>query len=257
MKVTIVTITYNAAKVLGPTLQSVSSQTYSDIEHWIIDGASKDDTLKIAEEYKQHDDETNNGHEVKILSEPDNGIYYAMNKGLKLATGDYILFLNAGDTLKSSDTIDAVCSSLYDGEELPAVIYGDTDIVDSEYHFVRHRRLAPPEKLTWRSFMHGMLVCHQAFYARADIARNIPYDTKYRHSADVDWCIKVLKEGHRRKLPNRRVHTVVANFLDGGDSTKNHKESLRERFKVMQHHYGLLPTVAMHLWFVVRGIFKK
>ena len=144
-----------------------------------------------------------------------------------------------------------------DGEELPAVIYGDTDIVDADYHFIRHRRLAPPKHLTWKSFLHGMLVCHQAFYARADIAKDIPYDTQYRHSADVDWCIKVLKEGRRRHLPNRRVHAVVANFLDGGDTTRNHRDSLRERFQVMRHHYGIIPTLAMHAWFVIRGIIKK
>ena len=257
MKITVITITFNAENVLSPTLQSVFRQTHNDVEHWIIDGASKDGTLKIAEEYKRHDDSTDNGHEVHILSEPDNGIYFAMNKGLERATGSYVLFLNAGDTLASNDTLDEVCASVGDGEELPAVIYGDTDIVDADYHFIRHRRLAPPKHLTWKSFLHGMLVCHQAFYARADIAKDIPYDTQYRHSADVDWCIKVLKEGRRRHLPNRRVHAVVANFLDGGDTTRNHRDSLRERFQVMRHHYGIIPTLAMHAWFVIRGIIKK
>lgn len=254
MKITIITITYNAEKVLRPTLQSVERQTHNDVEHWIIDGASKDETLKLAEEYKRHDDAIENGHEVKILSEPDNGIYFAMNKGLKRATGDYVLFLNAGDTLASNDTLDEVCASVGDGEELPAVIYGDTDVVDTEYHFEHHRRLKPPKKLTWRSFRFGMLVCHQAFYARRDIAQQIPYDTQFRHSADVDWCIKVMKEGARRGLPNRRVHAVVANFLDGGDSTQNHRESLRERFHVMCRHYGVVTTVVMHVWFVIRNL---
>lgn len=257
MKITIITITYNAEKVLRPTLQSVFRQTHDDVEHWIIDGASKDETVHIAEEYKRHNDGTDNGHEVKILSEPDGGIYFAMNKGLQRATGDYILFLNAGDTLASNDTLDEVCASVGDGEERPAVIYGDTDIVDSEYHFVRHRRLSPPKHLTWHSFRWGMLVCHQAFYARCDIAKDIPYDTQFRHSADVDWCIKVLKEGKRRHLPNRRVHAVVANFLDGGDTIQNHKDSLKERFRVMCRHYGVVTTVVMHAWFVIRGFFKK
>lgn len=257
MKITIVTITYNAEAVLRPTLQSVFRQTHDDVEHWIIDGASKDTTLDIANEYKRHDDSTDNGHEVKILSEPDSGIYFAMNKGLQRATGDYILFLNAGDVLASNDTLDEVCASVGDGEELPAVIYGDTDIVDSNYNFIRHRRLTPPKKLTWRSFMRGMLVCHQAFYARRNIASNIPYDTRFHHSADVDWCIKVLKEGKRRGLPNRRVHDVVAYFLAGGDSTQNHRNSLRERFRVMSHHYGFVPTCIMHLWFVIRAFLKK
>lgn len=145
MKITIITITYNAAAVVRPTLDSVFRQAHNDVEHWIIDGASTDDTLQIVEEYKRHDDSTENGHEVKILSEPDKGIYYAMNKGLERATGDYVLFLNAGDTLASGNTLDEVCASVGDGEKLPAVIYGDTDIVDANHNFIRHRRLAPPE----------------------------------------------------------------------------------------------------------------
>ena len=257
MKITVITITFNAEKVLSPTLQSVFRQTHNDVEHWIIDGASKDGTLKIAEEYKRHDDSTDNGHEVHILSEPDNGIYFAMNKGLERATGSYVLFLNAGDTLASNDTLDEVCASIGDGEELPAVIYGDTDIVDADYHFIRHRRLAPPKRLTWKSSLHGMLVCHQAFYAHPDPARDIPHATQYRHPPDVDSCLKAPTEARRHHLPNRRVHAVVANFLDGGDTTRNHRDSLRERFQVMRHHYGIIPTFAMHAWFVIRGIIKK
>ena len=95
----IVTITYNAQKVLQPTLNSVLQQDYPHIEHLIIDGASTDDTLRIAEDYKKLSDENDNGHEIKITSEPDDGIYFAMNKALNKAQGDYIVFLNAGDSL--------------------------------------------------------------------------------------------------------------------------------------------------------------
>ena len=94
MKVSIVTITWNAARTLQRTLDSVRQQTYANIEHWIIDGASTDDTLLIAQHYQQ-----DSRHDVKIQSEPDKGLYDAMNKGLQKATGDYIVFLNAGDTL--------------------------------------------------------------------------------------------------------------------------------------------------------------
>lgn len=83
----------------------------------------------------------------------------------------------------------------------PAVVYGDTDIVDNEGRFLYHRRLQPPEKLTWKSFRQGMLVCHQSFYARSDIAKANRYDLKYRHSADVKWCIEVMKEADRRRWP--------------------------------------------------------
>jgi glycosyltransferase involved in cell wall biosynthesis len=254
MKISIVTITYNAEAVLQRTLDSVSSQTYRDIEHLIIDGASKDGTMDLVSRYKVRD----LPYEVRVVREPDKGIYDAMNKGLRLATGEYIVFLNAGDTLHDEKTLDMVASSLQPAanSQQPAVIYGDTNIVDDEGHFLRKRHLSVPDNLTWRSFKQGMLVCHQAFYARLDIARDIPYDLQYRHSADVDWCIRVMKEAERRHLPLVRVQGVVADFLDGGDSSKNHRASLRERFHVMRRHYGLLTTCLMHVWFLLRSVFR-
>lgn len=254
MKISIVTITYNAEAVLQRTLDSVSSQTYRDIEHLIIDGASKDGTMDLVSRYKVRD----LPYEVRAVSEPDKGIYDAMNKGLRLATGEYIVFLNAGDTLHDEKTLDMVASCLQPAanSQQPAVIYGDTNMVDDEGHFLRKRHLSVPDNLTWRSFKQGMLVCHQAFYARLDIARDIPYDLQYRHSADVDWCIRVMKEAGRRHLPLVRVQGVVADFLDGGDSSKNHRASLRERFHVMRRHYGLLTTCLMHVWFLLRSVFR-
>jgi hypothetical protein len=136
----------------------------------------------------------------------------------------------------------------------PAVLYGDTDIVDAEGRFLRKRHLSVPDHLTWRSFKQGMLVCHQAFYACLDIAHDIPYDLQYRHSADVDWCIRVMKEAERQHLPLVNVHAVLADFLDGGDSKQNHRDSLKERFDVMRRHYGLLTTLVMHVRFVFRNI---
>lgn len=192
-----------------------------------------------------------------VVSEKDRGLYDAMNKGIQKATGDYLVFLNAGDVFPSPDTLELVASSVGDGEELPGVLYGNTDIVDDEGHFLRHRRLQPPERLTWRSFRQGMLVCHQAFYARTDLAKANPYNMQYRFSADVDWCIRVMKAAERQGLPLRNVDAVVVNYLDGGMTVKNHRASLRERFRLMRHHYGLLPTLAMHAWFVLRSALKK
>ena len=257
MKFSIITITYNAEKVLQRTLDSVRSQTYRDMEHLIIDGASTDETVAMAEAYRQRA-----SYDVIIQSEPDRGIYDAMNKGLRLATGDYVVFMNAGDTFHDERTLERVLGGITElrnsgtPELRPAVIYGDTDIVDSEGRFLRKRHLSVPDRLTWRSFRKGMLVCHQAFYARQDIARDIPYDLQYRHSADVDWCIRVMKEAERRHLPLRRVPGVVADFMDGGNTTQNHRASLKERFTVMRRHYGLFTTLTMHAWFIVRAFFR-
>lgn len=253
----IITCTYNAESVLQRTLDSVLEQTYSHVEHIIVDGASTDATLDMVEAYKQKSDAEDWCHEVRVKSEPDRGLYDAMNKGIQRATGQYVLFLNAGDTFPSADTLELVAESVGEGEEPPAVLYGDTDVVDNDGHFLRHRRLSPPRRLTWRSFMKGMLVCHQAFYARTDLAKATPYDLHYRFSADVDWCIRIMRLARRRRLLMRNVGAVVVNFLDGGMTTTNHRASLKERFHVMAHHYGFVPTVIMHAWFVVRSLFKK
>ena len=253
----IITCTYNAESVLQRTLDSVLEQTYSHVEHIIVDGASTDATLNMVEAYRQKSDAEDWCHEVHVKSEPDRGLYDAMNKGIQRATGQYVLFLNAGDTFPSADTLELVAESVGEGEEPPAVLYGDTDVVDDDGPFLRHRRLSPPHRLTWRSFMKGMLVCHQAFYARTDLAKATPYDLHYRFSADVDWCIRIMRLARRRRLPMRNVGAVVVNFLDGGMTTTNHRASLKERFHVMAHHYGFVPTVLMHAWFVIRSLVKR
>lgn len=242
-KFSIITITFNAAGVLKPTLQSVFAQTYKNYEYILVDGASTDNTVEIAKA---------SGIEfAHIVSEPDKGLYDAMNKGIKLSTGDYLCFLNAGDAFHSEDTLESIVVAIANEETLPDVLYGETAEVDEKRNFVRMRRLQAPEQLTWKSFKQGMLVCHQAFYARREI---VPlYNLKYRLSSDVDWCIKVMKRA--KKMVN--THLTVVDYLQNGLSLQNHRASLVERFKVMCSHYGVLSTVAHHLWFVIRAVIKK
>jgi glycosyltransferase involved in cell wall biosynthesis len=258
IRFSVITITYNAGAVLGRTIESVAAQDYANVEHIIVDGASTDGTLALAKAYTKRTNDAD-GHEVKLVSERDRGIYDAMNKGLRLASGDYVVFMNAGDTFHSSDTLTEVANVAMAGADggLAAVLYGDTDIVDGEWQFICHRRLAPPDRLTWRSFIHGMLVCHQSFYARTDLAKRTTFDLQYRYSADVDWCIRIMREASRLRLPLLRVPKVVSDYMQEGQTTLHHSESLRERFRVMAHHYGFLPTAIMHLWFVVRSLIKR
>lgn len=253
MKISIITVTYNAASVLKRTLDSVKAQSWQQIEHLIIDGASKDETISMAETYKAQCP-----YEVVILSEPDKGLYDAMNKGLRLATGDYLVFLNAGDTLHAADILETIakCQAQTTDGSMPGVIYGDTAITDEQGNFLHLRRLRPPKKLTWKSFRQGMLVCHQAFYALTDIAKNLPYDPRYRYSADVDWCIRVMKEAQKRQLPLVNTQAILADYQEEGQTTIHHRDSLKERFDVMRRHYGLFSTVIMHVWFVFRQLIK-
>jgi hypothetical protein len=177
-----------------------------------------------------------------------------MNKGLRSITGDYVCFLNAGDFLPASDTVSRIVEKV--GDQSPAVLYGDTDIVDGEGRFLHHRRLAPPEHLSWKSFRQGMLVCHQAFYARTDFAIATPYDLRYRYSADVDWCIRVMKAAATEQVPLLNLKMVVAKYTEEGQTTLHHRESLLERYHVMEHHYGRLQTFFLHCWFALRSLFK-
>jgi len=256
IRITYITITYNAAKVLKRTLDSVLEQDYPNIEHLIVDGASTDDTLKMVDEYVARSNAADNGHRIQVSSEKDKGIYDAMNKGLRRLSGDYVCFLNAGDFLPASDTVSRIAAQVEAFGSMPAVLYGDTDIVDNEGHFLHHRRLAPPEELTWKSFRQGMLVCHQAFYARADFAIATPYDMQYRYSADVDWCIKVMRAASKENVPMQNLHMVVANYTQEGQTTLHHRESLMERYQVMEHHYGRLQTFLLHCWFAIRSLIK-
>lgn len=242
-KFSIITVTYNASLVIEPTLQSVAMQSYKNYEYLLIDGASTDDTIAKA---------VATGMEfAHIVSEGDTGLYDAMNKGISLASGDYICFLNAGDALYAPDTLECMVDKLKDETSLPDVLYGETAEVNEKREFVRMRRLKAPEVLTWKSFKKGMLVCHQAFFVRRDIAPF--YNLKYRYSADVDWCIRVMKKSKR--LVNTRL--VIINYLQNGLSLQNHRKSLLERFDIMCKHYGVVSTIFNHLWFVVRAILKK
>lgn len=242
-KFSVITVCYNAQATLEDTIQSVIAQTYHHVEYIIVDGASKDRTLSIINRYRDRI--------TTVVSEPDKGLYDAMNKGLRLATGDYVCFLNAGDSFHEDDTLQQMVHTLRELTELPDVLYGETALVDAEGHFVRMRRLQTPEHLTWHSFRQGMLVCHQAFFAKRTLAE--PYDLRYRFSADFDWCIRIMKKS--KVLHN--THLTLIDYLEEGMTTRNHKASLHERFRIMAKHYGWLSTVAHHAWFVVRAVVKK
>ena len=239
-KFSIITVTYNAGSCLEDTIQSVITQSYKNVEYIIVDGGSKDRTLEIIGRYRDRIH--------KFVSEPDRGLYDAMNKGIRMATGDYLCFLNAGDQLHEDYTLLMMVHSIPTAE-LPDVLYGETAIIDEEGHFLHMRRLSAPDRLTWKSFRHGMLVCHQAFFPRRDLVE--PYDLRYRFSSDFDWCIRIMKKC--KALHN--VRFTVIDYLNEGMTTRNHKASLRERFRIMCRHYGYVPTVLRHVGFALRYFF--
>ena len=238
----VVTVTFNASRFFERTLQSVISQTYNNIEYIVIDGGSKDDTIEIIK---------NNASNINHwISEPDKGIYDAMNKGLSIAKGDFVCFLNAGDSFKSVSTL-ADLAAVLNSRDMPDIIYGETDLVNSNEELISARRLKAPQILTWKSFKMGMLVCHQAFIVKRDIAPE--YDLQYRFSSDFDWCIRCMKKS--REIVNSNMRLI--NYLYEGITTSNRKASLRERYTIMCKYYGTIPTQIRHLWFAVRFHFAK
>ena len=236
------TVTYNAAATVRATMESVASQTCLVYEHLVMDGASKDSTLSIVDDLSIE--------RTRVHSSPDRGIYDAMNKGLDQARGDYVIFLNAGDRFHSEHTLQRIADVIM-ASDYPGVVYGQTDLVDGEGHYVGPRHLTAPEQLTLDSFKHGMLVCHQAFVA---LRRLCPqYDTRWRFSADYEWCIRVLQHSRR----NVYTGDVLIDYLSEGMTTRNRNASLKERYHIMCQYYGTLPTIMRHVGFFGRNLMRK
>ncbi|MVM30982.1 glycosyltransferase [Spirosoma sp. HMF4905] len=248
--VSIITITYNAERFLERTIQSVVAQQATDFEYIVIDGASKDKTLEIVKRYESHI--------TSWVSEPDQGLYDAMNKGLHQAKGQYVWFMNAGDELYDSQTLANLLARIKETQ---------ADIYYSDALFVRddggsqsgipvglRSKVTPhslPHKLTWHDMALGMKVCHQAFVAKRAIAPD--YQTN-NLSADLDWEIRCLKAATKIEF----LPFVLCKYLIGGLSVQQHRRSLIDRFKVLVTHFGLLTTLRNHIQIILRASsFKK
>ncbi|MDO5663694.1 MAG: glycosyltransferase family 2 protein [Bacteroidia bacterium] len=241
LKLSVITVTYNAERTLERTLKSVHEQTYPHIEHVIVDGKSKDGTGDLIRKYENEN--------LHWISEPDKGLYDAMNKAATMATGDYLCFLNAGDTFFDAQTVEKIFQS-FSESKFPDILYGETAIVDNDGKFLHMRRLQVPEVLTWKSFKQGMLVCHQAFIVKRSIFE--PYDLQYRFSSDFDWAVRMMKKV--TLIHNTRL--TLINYLNEGMTTANRKASLKERYRIMAKYYGQASTFMHHIWFAVRAVVK-
>jgi len=228
--ISIITVVLNSKEHLKKTIESVKNQTFNDYEFIVIDGGSIDGTLDIIKE--------NSGVISKWLSEKDEGIYDAMNKGIKLATGKYLWFLNAGDMIFSETTLEELFSIPTDFD----VLYGDTELINEEGKSFGLRKLKrPPENLTWKSMINGMVVSHQSLIVKKEVAPL--YDIKYKYVADIDWLIKVLKNS--KIIVNS--HQILSRFLLGGFSRRNTLSSLIERFKILCKYFNVLTVLLNHI----------
>lgn len=233
--ISIITVVFNDCGHIEETIRSVLDQTYPHIEYIIVDGGSVDGTLDVIRRYDGIS---------RVISEPDRGLYDAMNKGLKAATGAYVWYLNSGDRVFSGDTVEKMAAGM---NEKPDVVYGGTMIIDENGREIGDRRLKPPATLTWKSFRQGMIICHQSLVVKRSIAEE--YNLDYTISADIDWAIRCTRSAgsiHHSGL-------VLSRFLEGGLSGSTHiMKGLKERFRIMRRYYGLVPTILRHFIFGFR-----
>jgi len=241
--ISIITVTYNCVDLIEATLKSIFDQDYPNIQLIIVDGASNDGTMDVINKYENKI--------ATILSEPDKGLYDAMNKGLNLAKGDYVWYMNAGDHIHSPNTVTSML------KDLPAqtdIIYGEIHMVDDQRNKIGTRsEITPhklPENLKWQDMRHGMVVSHQAFLP----ARNIcdPYIND-NLSADIDWVINCLKKSNH----NYNTHLILADYLMGGTSKQQHKKSLKDRYSILKNHFGTFSNLINHFYIIVRAVIFK
>lgn len=207
MKISIITATWNRADTIRSTIESILSQEHQDWEHIIIDGASTDNTLEIIEEYRPQ-----YAGRLKLLSEPDKGIYDAMNKGLRMAQGDIVGLLNSDDFYADPQTLTRIAENLTD--EIDA-IFGDCDIVDFNdiNHVTRHYLNKGFRR--WKMRL-GYMPSHPTFYCRRDIYDRFgDFDISFRIAADFDWLLRTIYVGRIRLRYIPQTQTLMR---DGGVS---------------------------------------
>lgn len=227
LKITVITVCFNAAQTIGDALRSVASQSWPDVEHIVIDGASRDNTLQVIE--------ANSARVARVISEPDKGIYDAMNKGIRLATGDVVGFLNADDVYSSPDTLRTIAEALQAAPDCDAA-YGDLVYVDKlrpEQVF----RYWKSEPFDPRSLRRGWMPPHPTLYVRRSVLEAVgSFDTTLRIAADYEFMVRLFKRPGRSYA---YVPRILVSMRTGGASNRSLKALQRkslEDLKVMRRH---------------------
>ena len=247
MKISIITITYNSEKTLPRALDSVQSQSYGEIEHIIVDGASTDGTKAMIEAYaKTHQN-------VRWISEPDEGIYNALNKGIRMATGDVIGFLHSDDVFFSPDSVAQIAAAFAD--ETVDVVYGDLQYCNGD----KVTRRWVSNAFDPKTLKFGWMPPHPTVYVRKKVYEEVgPYDEWFRISADYDMILRIFTAGYKSQY----IPVVLVSMETGGASNRNTKARLsktQEDYIVLKKNHvgaGLL-TVACKQLRKVRQFLRK
>lgn len=210
-KISIVTVTYNCESEIEKTIKSVVEQTYGDIEYLIIDGGSTDRTLFIIDKYKKYIS--------KCISEPDKGIFDAMNKAIDLATGQWIIFMNAGDTFVDAAIVEQGFLDRRYNDNV-GVIFGDAYFIKQNAKRLFQSQPFFLKKSKYRE----MGICHQAIFCRMDLAKIIKFDLKYKYAADYNMMMQIYKKGYTFY----NLQFPIANYDLSGVSTNNSVSQFKE-----------------------------
>lgn len=241
--ISIITVVLNRVQEIEYTLSSICEQTFLDKEYIVIDGGSEDGTLSKIEEYKSCID--------VLVSEKDRGIYHAMNKALAMAQGEYVLFINGGDSLHDEKTLENIFQPNIIKTK-PDIIYGECMIIDRDRKKIETRSQLTqrplPEKPNLYSFKKGTNISHQSFIVKRDITQN--FQETYKWASDIDWMLHSMARSKSSYL----YPGIISNFVQGDSSSQHKLTSLRERFWIMRKHYGLLRTLYYHVMILVRRI---
>lgn len=220
------------------------NQESCQIEYLLVDGQSEDRTVEIIKDYAQRADDGQYASvspgDFRWVSEPDTGLYDAMNKGIKMATGDFLWFMNAGDKIHSLQTT-AKIEEVLNADSDVDIVYGQTLIIDEFDEILGERHKIAPPRLEKRDLLRGLVVGHQSILVRRSIAPL--YDLCYTIASDYDWTVKVLA----RSRKNYYIDDYLSRFMVAGLSSVHRKRAWYERFLSMKHHFGCLPCLWAHL----------
>lgn len=221
MKISVITVSYNSEATIADTLQSVACQRYADIEHLVVDGLSTDNTVKVVEA---------NWHSNLVMSsEPDNGIYDAMNRGLARATGDVIGFLNADDLFADAEALTRVAQAFELDPSIEAC-FGDLVYVSEDNRrIVRFWKSRPYEK---GSFSHGWCPAHPTFYVRRTALDRIGrFDLNYHLAADAEFMMRYLENG---AIKSEYIPHIQVRMRLGGATNKNLRNIVYQNREILQ-----------------------
>ncbi len=248
MKFSIITATYNSQNTIADAINSVASQSYKNIEHIIIDGASTDNTISIINEVK--------GNVSKIISEVDEGIYDALNKGIKNSTGDVIVFLHADDIF-AENTIIEKAAKLF-SEKQTDCIYGDLQYVAKEdtNKIIRYWKSG---EYAFSKLKKGWMPPHPTFFVKKEIYEKLGmFDTNFRIAADYDIILRFLG---KNKISTAYLPTVMMKMRVGGESNKSIKnilKKMKEDVKALKkNNLGGWQTVLMKNITKIPQLFRK